>query len=202
MEILKLTWLFLYPKRLTGLQDLTCGSGCEFEEAKQIIDLCVSDDVSSGHFCGQGYHAARDLPKDSIARQSFINVDAYQGTKSLTEAARDCGVELEVTGQGKNVRIDCPFACEGDHAGKREIAVDVTNPAKQWQCHAYGCPNRGNLLQLMYGLLTGEVPPAKLRGEAFRLVRDRIAEVTTGSVPSSRQSSASSSGASGGESRT
>ncbi len=72
------------------------------------------------------------------------------------------------SGSGTNQRIDCPFACEGDHASKREIAVDTDNAAKQWKCHAYGCECRGNLLNLMYGWLNGKRWTGdKLRGAEF-----------------------------------
>ena len=82
--------------------------------------------------------------------KNWIDVDEWMAEHSLASAAEACGVRsLEVSGSGANQRIDCPFACEGDHAGKREIAVDCDNAAKQWKCHAYQCECRGNLLNLM-----------------------------------------------------
>ena len=109
-------------------------------------------------------------------RKNYVDVDTFQRDKSLDDAAALCGVELDVTGSGRNVRIDCPFGCVGDHAGKREIAVDTGNPAKQWKCHAYGCRMRGNLLTLMYGWLNGERPSTeKLRGAEFNEVKQVIA---------------------------
>ena len=87
---------------------------------------------------------------------NWINVDEWMSDQSLQSAADACGHgSLDTSGSGSNLRIDCPFACEGDHASKREITVDSENPAKVWKCHAYGCECRGNLLNLMYGWLNG-----------------------------------------------
>ncbi|MSR60686.1 MAG: toprim domain-containing protein, partial [Planctomycetaceae bacterium] len=86
-----------------------------------------------------------------------------------------CGITLDVAGHGDNVRLDCPFGCSGDHAGKREISVNVTNPQKVFCCHAYGCQVRGNLLSLMHGWLTGMRPTGeKLKGNEFTRVRDAL----------------------------
>lgn len=109
-------------------------------------------------------------------RKNYVDVDTFQRNRSLDGAAALCGVKLDVTGSGGNVRIDCPFGCEGDHASKREIAVDTQNAAKQWKCHAYGCEMRGNLLTLMYGWLNGKRPSTeKLRGAEFNEVKQVIA---------------------------
>ncbi len=99
----------------------------------------------------------------------WINVDDWMAEQTLTSAAAVCGQHsLEVSGSESNQRIDCPFACAGDHDSKREIAVDADNPAKQWKCHAYGCECRGNLLNLMYGWLNGNRWTGdRLRGAEF-----------------------------------
>ncbi len=101
--------------------------------------------------------------------KTWINVDQWMAEQTLTSAAAACGMHsLEVSGSGANQRIDCPFACEGDHASKRDIAVDSDNAAKQWKCHAYECDCRGNLLNLMYGWLNGNRWTGdKLRGAEF-----------------------------------
>ena len=80
-----------------------------------------------------------------------MNVDDLQAQTTLQEAAAKCGVTLEVHGSGRQVRLDCPFGCPGDHAGKRELSVDTGNPQKVFACHAYNCQLRGNLLTLMHG---------------------------------------------------
>jgi 5S rRNA maturation endonuclease (ribonuclease M5) len=70
-------------------------------------------------------------------------------------------------------RLDCPFGCLGDHAGKRELSVDTSNPQKVFACHSYGCQVRGNLLTLMHGWLTGTLPTGgRLKGDEFKRVRN------------------------------
>src|SRR5687767_10608462 len=88
----------------------------------------------------------------------YISVDDAQAQITLQEAATRCGITLDVHGSGKQVRLDCPFNCPGDHAGKREISVDTSNAQKVFCCHSYGCQVRGNLLMLMHGWLTGTLP--------------------------------------------
>jgi len=103
---------------------------------------------------------------------SRFDVDTAKQQTPLEEAARRCGVELDVHGSGSNVRIDCPFGCHGDHAGKREISVSREGD-KLFRCHAYGCGFRGNLLKLMHGWLTGSMPRmGNLKGDDFKRVRD------------------------------
>src|SRR5579872_3883581 len=88
----------------------------------------------------------------------YISVDELQAQTSLQEAAAKCGVTIDVAGNGKQARIDCPFGCPADHAGKREISVDTSNPQKVFCCHSYGCQARGNMMTLMHGWLTGTLP--------------------------------------------
>jgi len=117
-----------------------------------------------------------------MAKTPFVDVDQFQRDTTLEEAARLCGTAVEISGTGRNVRIDCPFNCPGDHACKREIAVDVQNAAKQWMCHSYQCQTHGNLLNLMHGWLHGEKWTGdKLRGAEFNAVKQVIAgEAPTG----------------------
>lgn len=117
--------------------------------------------------------------------QNWINVDEWMANQSLQSAADACGHgTLQVTGSGKNVRIDCPFNCAGDHASKREIAVDSESPGKVWKCHAYGCECRGNLLNLMYGWINGKKwTGEKLRGSEFNDVKRVIAGEKPASTP-------------------
>src|SRR5205809_60130 len=106
----------------------------------------------------------------------YISVDDLQAQTSLHEAAAKCGATLDVHGSGKQVRLDCPFGCAGDHAGKRELSVDTGNPQKVFACHAYNCQMRGNLLTLMHGWLNGTRPTGdKLKGEEFKRVRNVLA---------------------------
>ncbi len=105
-----------------------------------------------------------------------MNVDQLQADTSLTEAAAKCGVTLDAHGSGQEVRLDCSFGCQGDHCGRREIAVNTENPQKVFMCHAYQCGFRGNLLTLMHGWLTGTRPAGeKLKGDEFHRVKNILA---------------------------
>ena len=114
------------------------------------------------------------------------DIDELQAQISLSEAAQRCNVAVDVGGSGRQVRLDCPFGCPGDHSGRREISVDTGNPQKVFYCHAYGCHVRGNLLALMHGWLTGTPPTGgKLRGAEYKRVRDVLAGTA---VPDARLS--------------
>jgi len=105
-------------------------------------------------------------------RPGYVNVDQLQAETTLQEAAARCGVSLDARGSGKELRIDCPFGCPGDHVGKKEISVNTENPQKVFHCHAYQCGFRGNLLTLMHGWITGQRPTGgKLKGDEFNHVK-------------------------------
>lgn len=109
-----------------------------------------------------------------------MNVDQLQADTSLTEAAAKCGVTLDAHGSGQEVRLDCSFGCQGDHSGRREIAVNTENPQKVFMCHAYQCGFRGNLLTLMHGWLTGTKPTGdKLKGDEYHRVKNILADAVT-----------------------
>lgn len=110
----------------------------------------------------------------------YVSVDDLQAQTTLQEASAKCGATVEVYGTGRQVRLDCPFSCQGDHAGKRELSVDTGNPQKVFTCHAYGCQMRGNLLTLMHGWLTGTRPTGdRLKGQEFTQVRDVLSGATS-----------------------
>ncbi len=109
-------------------------------------------------------------------RSGYVNVDQLQADTTLEQAAAKCGVMLDAHGDGKEVRLDCPFACPGDHVGRREVAVNTENPQKVFLCHSYQCGTRGNLLALMHGWLTGTKPTGdKLKGAEFNRVKTILA---------------------------
>lgn len=111
-----------------------------------------------------------------MEKSGYVNIDELQAQTSLEEAARLCGVTLEARGQGKEVRIDCPFGCSGDHSGRKEIAINVENPQKVFMCHAYSCKFRGNLLTLMHAWLTGGKPATgRMTGSDFQRVKKLLA---------------------------
>ncbi len=103
-------------------------------------------------------------------------MDRLQAETTLEQAAALCGYPLVTKGSGPEVRIDCPFECPGDHAGRKEIAINTENPQKVFQCHAYQCGVRGNMLTLMHGFLTGALPTGgKLKGTEFQRVKRVLA---------------------------
>ncbi len=106
----------------------------------------------------------------------YIDVDRLQAETTLEQAAALCGYPLETKGTGPEVRIDCPFQCPGDHAGRKEVAINTENPQKVFQCHAYQCGFRGNMLTLMHGWLAGMIPTGgKLKGDEFQRVKRVLA---------------------------
>ena len=106
----------------------------------------------------------------------YIDVDRLQAETTLEQAAALCGYPLVTKGTGPEVRIDCPFQCPGDHAGRKEVAINIENPQKVFQCHGYQCGVRGNLLTLMHGFLTGTLPTGgKLKGTEFQRVKRVLA---------------------------
>jgi len=118
-----------------------------------------------------------------MEKSGYVNVDELQARTSLEEAATRCGVRLDAKPSGSEVRIDCPFSCPGDHAGRREISVSTENPQKVFYCHAYQCQLRGNLLTLMHGWLTAKRPTGdKLKGEEFNRVK-RLLSATAATAP-------------------
>ena len=113
-------------------------------------------------------------------RPGYIDVDKLQAETTLEAAAAKCGVTLDVKGSGPEVRIDCPFGCAGDHQGRKELAINTDNPQKVFQCHAYQCGFRGNLLTLLHGWLTGKKPSGgKLKGDEFQRVKQVLAGTGT-----------------------
>ena len=125
----------------------------------------------------QGIMSAPILRLPMNQPRGFVNVDQLQKDTSLDDAAQKCGVMLNASGSGVEVRIDCPFDCPGDHLGRKELSVNTANDEKVFCCHSYQCGFRGNLLALMHGWLTGQKPSGdKLRGPEFQRVRDVLAD--------------------------
>lgn len=61
-----------------------------------------------------------------------------------------------------------------------EIAINTDNAQKIFQCHAYECGFRGNLLTLMHGFLTESKPSGgRLKAEEFQRVKKVLAGAIT-----------------------
>jgi Toprim domain-containing protein len=125
-----------------------------------------------------------------LAPSGYVNVDQLQAETTLEQAAAKCDVRLDAHGDGKEVRLDCPFGCVGDHCGRHEIAVNTENPQKVFMCHAYQCGFHGNLLTLMHGWLAGSRPAGdKLKGEEFHRVKNVLANGPSNDSPVGRAAS-------------
>ena len=123
----------------------------------------------------------------------YIDVDRLQAETTLEAAAAKCGVTLDIKGSGPEVRIDCPFNCHGDHAGRKEVAINIDNPQKIFLCHGYQCHVRGNLLTLMHGFLTGTPPTGgKLKGDEFQRVKRVLAGTSDAHAPTALSASSAS----------
>ena len=81
----------------------------------------------------------------------YFDIDRLQAETNLEGAVAKCRIPLDVKGSGAEVRIDCQFGCSGDHGGRKEIAINTENAQKIFQCHAYECGFRSNLLTLTHG---------------------------------------------------
>ena len=127
---------------------------------------------------------AADIQYRSVLISNGFKFGRSESSRAVIPAK--CGVALDVHGTGRQVRLDCPFGCPGDHAGHRELSVDTSNPQKVFACHAYGCQVRGNLLTLMHGWLTNQLPPGgKLAAPLITMASSRFTESSSGDPPMS-----------------
>jgi len=140
----------------------------------------------------QGSIDSTPFPIAAVEKPGYVNVDQLQAETLLETAAAKCGMTLDVKGTGREVRLDCPFGCAGDHVGRKELSVNTENPQKVFCCHAYGCQLRGNLLTLMHGWVTRTRPAGdKLKGEEF----NRVKKLLVGSAIPSRPAATGKQGA-------
>lgn len=169
----------------TRFEDEGSRGRCAVEEAKDLGVAAFEDQAGLGHlpFCSWERNMPGQLLPIGMGK-AFIDVDRLQAETTLEEAAAKCGVTLDIRQSGKEARIDCPFGCAGDHAGKKEIAVNTEHPQKVFYCHAYQCGFRGNLLMLMHGWLTGKKPTGgRLTGEEFNRAKQVLAAKTAADRP-------------------
>jgi 5S rRNA maturation endonuclease (ribonuclease M5) len=103
-------------------------------------------------------------------KRGFINVDELTPHVTVEQVAAYYGVPLpELKRIGDETRAQCFLHCGKDQeTGDRALAIQEGHPAKQWQCHQYGCGKNGNLLGLMDLLKPGENMSGRPRGERFK----------------------------------
>ena len=90
--------------------------------------------------------------------RGFINVDELMPQVTVEQVAAYYGVPLpELKRVGDETRTRCFLACgRTQETGDRALAIQEAHPARQWQCHQYGCGKNGNLVGLMDLLKPGE----------------------------------------------
>ena len=161
------------------LQKLRRGSRAALESLQQLPDARCAEYRLACHEALSVPWVTSSFQMGTMRKSEYIDVDRLQAETTLQEAARKCGVQIEPKGSGKEVRIDCPFGCPGDHAGRREISVNTEHPQKVFYCHGYDCGVRGNLLALMHGWLHGRLPTGgRLKGKEFNDVKRVLAGET------------------------
>lgn len=102
---------------------------------------------------------------------------------SIEQVATFYGVALpELKRVGDEIRCQCFLNCgRSEETGDRALAIKVTDPAKKWQCHQYGCGRGGNLVSLCDFLKPGENMGGRPRGERFKAIARDMAEMVDGS---------------------
>ena len=105
-------------------------------------------------------------------RGAFINVDELVPQVSVEQVAAYYAVPLpELRRFGDEIRTRCFLSCgRAQETGDRALAIDASHPAKQWQCHQYGCGKNGNLVGLMDLLKPGANMGGRPRGGRFKQI--------------------------------
>jgi hypothetical protein len=124
--------------------------------------------------------------------RGFINVDELVPRATIEQVAAFYGVQLpELKRIGDETRAQCFLNCgKAQETGDRALAIQESHPARQFQCHQYGCDKNGNLLGLMDLLKPGSNMGGRPRGDRFkqlaadlRAIVDGHAAVTPVSAP-------------------
>jgi 5S rRNA maturation endonuclease (ribonuclease M5) len=122
-------------------------------------------------------------------KKSFIKVDELLPQVTVEQAAVFYGVPLpELKRVGAETRARCFLQCGRDgETGDRALAIQCDHPAKQWQCHQYGCGKSGNLVSLCDLMKPGDSAGGRPRGERFKQIaadlRAMVEGVTRAEAP-------------------
>lgn len=121
---------------------------------------------------------------DCMAEQNraFINVDELVQQATVEQVASYYGVApLELKRIGEETRTRCFLNCgKTQETGDRALAIQENHPAKQWQCHQYGCGKNGNLIGLMDLLKPGENMGGRPRGDRFKQIAADLRAIIEG----------------------
>jgi 5S rRNA maturation endonuclease (ribonuclease M5) len=114
--------------------------------------------------------------------RGFINVDELVSRVTVEQVAAYYGVPLpDLKRIGEETRTRCFLNCgRAQETGDRALAIQETHPARQWQCHQYGCGKNGNLVGLMDLLKPGENMGGRPRGGRFKEIAADLRAIVEG----------------------
>jgi len=114
--------------------------------------------------------------------RAFINVDELVPQVTVEQVAAYYGVPLpELKRIGEETRTRCFLNCgKTQETGDRALAIQEGHPARQWQCHQYGCGKSGNLVGLMDLLKPGENMGGRPRGDRFKQIAADLRAIVDG----------------------
>jgi 5S rRNA maturation endonuclease (ribonuclease M5) len=115
----------------------------------------------------------------------YINVDELTSQVTVEQVAAHYGVPLpELKRVGDETRARCFLACgRAEETGDRALAIQAQHPARQWQCHQYGCGKNGNLIGLMDLLKSGDNMGGRPRGPRFKELAADLKAIVEGAAP-------------------
>jgi hypothetical protein len=114
--------------------------------------------------------------------RAFINVDELVPQVTVEQVAAFYGAPLqELKRIGEETRTRCFLNCgKTQETGDRALAIQEGHPARQWQCHQYGCGKSGNLVGLMDLLKPGQNMGGRPRGERFKQLAADLRAIAEG----------------------
>lgn len=125
--------------------------------------------------------------------RAFINVDELMPLLTVEQVAAYYEVPLpELKRIGDETRARCFLNCgRTQETGDRALAIQEGHPAKQWQCHQYGCAKNGNLVSLCDLLKPGQNMAGRPRGDRFKQIAADLRAIVEGNpIPESSRRTA------------
>ena len=116
--------------------------------------------------------------------RGFINVDELVPQVTVEQVAAYYGVQLpDLKRIGDETRTRCFLNCgRTEETGDRALAIQEGHPAKQYQCHQYGCGKNGNLIGIMDLLKPGPNMGGHPRGDRFKQIAADLRAMVDGVV--------------------
>jgi 5S rRNA maturation endonuclease (ribonuclease M5) len=122
-------------------------------------------------------------------KRGYINVDELVPQVTVEQVGAYYGVLLpELKRIGDETRARCFLNCgKAQETGDRALAIQEGHPARQWQCHQYGCGKNGNLVGLMDLMKPGENMGGRPRGDRFKQIAADLWAIVEGLPPTAVQ---------------